>query len=60
MSGGSNQYEDRNNRPDTRCFVANLNYMVSDDDLRGMFEPHGEVIEAFHVNDKFDPSRKRY
>lgn len=46
-------------QPEHRLFVANLNYLVSDEDLGNMFASYGEVVEAFHVNDKFDPSRKR-
>jgi RNA recognition motif-containing protein len=58
--GGRSQYSDRgSSQQPNRIFIANLNYIVSDEDLRALFEPYGEVIESFHVNDKFDPSRKR-
>lgn len=42
-----------------KLFIANLAYSVTDEDLGGMFGEFGGVIEAHHVNDKFDPNMKR-
>lgn len=42
-----------------KIFVANLNYATSDSALMDLFSEFGTVVEANHVNDKFDPSKKR-
>lgn len=42
-----------------KLFVANLDFGVTDEDLQDIFGPYGNVVEAHHVNDKFDPSRKK-
>jgi nucleolin len=42
-----------------KIFVANLNYATSDEALKEIFSEFGDVLEANHVNDKFDPSKKR-
>jgi len=42
-----------------KLFVSNLSFKTSDEDLQSMFSEHGQVVEAHHVNDKFDPDRRR-
>ena len=39
--------------------MANLDFGVQDEDLEDIFGPYGTVVEAHHVNDKFDPARKK-
>ena len=40
-------------------FVGNINWAMSDDDLAGLFGEHGPLLKAIHVEDKFEPGRKR-
>eukprot|EP00613_Pedinella_sp_CCMP2098_P003047 CAMPEP_0171631572 /NCGR_PEP_ID=MMETSP0990-20121206/23751_1 /TAXON_ID=483369 /ORGANISM="non described non described, Strain CCMP2098" /LENGTH=253 /DNA_ID=CAMNT_0012201251 /DNA_START=45 /DNA_END=806 /DNA_ORIENTATION=- len=42
-----------------KLFVANLNFNTSDEDLMEMFSEFGTVTEAHHVNDRFDPEKRR-
>jgi len=42
-----------------KLFVSNLSFKTTDSDLESMFAEHGVVVEAHHVNDKFDPERRR-
>lgn len=42
-----------------KLFVSNLSFKTTDSDLEAMFAAHGVVVEAHHVNDKFDPERRR-
>lgn len=34
-------------------YVSNLSFDVQDEDLKGFFEPYGEVTSAKVINDKF-------
>ncbi|MBI3450824.1 MAG: RNA-binding protein [Acidobacteria bacterium] len=43
-----------------RIYVGNLSYEMTDDDLRGMFEPYGEVSSANVITDKFTGSSKGF
>jgi len=36
----------------TKLYVGNLPFATSEDDLRSMFEPHGEVVESIVITDR--------
>ena len=42
-----------------RLYVGNLNFRTEDQDLFEIFSEFGGVVDAHHVNDRFDPDRKR-
>ena len=43
-----------------RIYVGNLSYDMTDDDLRVLFEPYGEVASANVITDKFTGSSKGF
>jgi cold-inducible RNA-binding protein len=43
-----------------RIYVGNLSYDVTDDDLKGLFEPYGEVASANVITDKFTGNSKGF
>jgi cold-inducible RNA-binding protein len=43
-----------------RLYVGNLPFAVTDDELRRMFEPYGEVVSASIVRDKFTEQPKGF
>jgi nucleolin len=42
-----------------RLYVGNLNFRTDDQELFEIFSEFGTVTDAHHVNDRFDPDRKR-
>ena len=42
-----------------RLYVGNLNFRTDDQELFEIFSDFGTVVDAHHVNDRFDPDRKR-
>src|SRR5258706_8741789 len=47
-------------RSTVRIYVGNLSYEMTDEDLRGLFEPYGEVSSANVITDKFTGSSKGF
>jgi RNA recognition motif-containing protein len=43
-----------------RIYVGNLSYEVTDEELRGLFEPYGEVSAANVIIDKFTGNSKGF
>jgi RNA recognition motif-containing protein len=43
-----------------KIYVGNLNYNVTEDDLRASFEPFGDVSEASVISDRFSGRSKGF